>query len=611
VQNLKETLMLFKSMTRGGQINLHNLRMLRQVVMTGFSISLFVGFMTFAGLVYYKTPRYVYHQVFQYWKAECLLLITPASREHKVTIQFLGANGIRYKRLAQNIVNDPIIAQNRRGLARVLHYFLMKGVMGVGITSLILLLFWMMRGLFMRQHHHRRGSHLISPRMLRRRLWWSKKASDLKLDTVPLLKDKEPAHMLITGTTGSGKTNAFHTLLPQIRKRGDRGIVVDLTGDLVSKYYREGYDLLLNPLDERSLHWDLWKDCTSLSHYDALAESIIPGKSSSHDPFWDEASRTLFRIAVQKLEEQDLKDPHTLYELLTSSDMKAFQTFFEGTEASSYTSKEGEKTTLSVRANLATHLSAFKYLNKTEDGFSLRAWINHPTHQDQWLFLSALPDQRKTLRPLISAWLDLSINALMSASPTLKRRLWFVMDELPALQKLPSLKVGLAELRKYGGCILAGLQSIPQLEEIYGKAASQNMLNLFNTFLFFRNNDPTTAQWISKVLGEREQQEIQENLSYGAHAMRDGVSLNPTSKTTPLILPTEIGSLQDLEAYLKLPGSWPITKLKMKYKDIPSVSESFVDSLYQFKALKKSGDLNKTFNTDHSNDVNSIDVKMV
>lgn len=603
--------MLFKSMTRGGQINLHNLRMLRQVILTGFSISLFVGFMTFVGLVYYKTPRYAYHQVFQYWKAECLLLITPASREHKVTVQFSGANGVLYKRHAQNIVNDPIIAQNRRGLARVLYHSLGKGLMGIGVTSLILLLFWMMRGLFMRQHHHRRGSHLISPKALKRRLWWSRKASDLKLDTVPLLKGKETAHMLITGTTGSGKTNAFHTLLPQIRKRGDRAIVVDLTGDLVSKYYRENYDLLLNPLDARSLSWDLWKDCTALSHYDALAESIIPGKSASHDPFWDEASRTLFRIAVQKLEEQNLKDPHNLYELLTSSDMKTFQTFFEGTEASSYTSKDGEKTTLSVRANLATHLSAFKYLHQSGEGFSLREWIKNPTHQDQWLFLSALPDQRKTLKPLISAWLDLSINALMSASSDPKRRLWFVMDELPALQRLPSLKIGLAELRKYGGCILAGLQSIPQLEEIYGRAASQNMLNLFNTFLFFRNNDPTTSQWISKVLGEREQQEIQENLSYGAHTMRDGVSLNPISKTTPLILPTEIGSLQDLEAYLKLPGSWPITKLKMRYKDMYPSSKSFIYNDMQQRKLEKSDAFNETFNTKNSNDMSSTDVKMV
>ena len=191
----------------------------------------------------------------------------------------------------------------------------------------------------MRKHHHRRVSSLISPTMLRRRLWLRRKASYLELDAVPLLKGKETAHMLITGTTGSSTTNAFHTLLPQIRKRCDRAIVVDLTGDLVTKYYREGYDLLLNPLDARSLSWDLWKDCTALFQYDAFFESIIPGKGSSHDPFWDEERRTSFRIAVHKLEEENLKDPYLLYEF-SSSNMKTFQTFFEGTEASSLHWKE-------------------------------------------------------------------------------------------------------------------------------------------------------------------------------------------------------------------------------------------------------------------------------
>lgn len=50
--------------------------------------------------------------------------------------------------------------------------------------------------------------------------------------------------------------------------------MVALAGDMVSKYYRKGYDLLLNPLDARSLHWDLWKHGSSLSHYGALAASI-------------------------------------------------------------------------------------------------------------------------------------------------------------------------------------------------------------------------------------------------------------------------------------------------------------------------------------------------
>jgi len=106
------------------------------------------------------------------------------------------------------------------------------------------------------------------------------------------------------------------------------------------------------------------------------------------------------------------------------------------------------------------------------------------------------------------------------------------MDERTALQKLPRLQAGLAEARKYGGCLLVGFQSKPQLEEIYGRNAAETMLDLFNTKVFFRCTEPSTQQWISKVLGNKEETEPQENISYGAHSMRDGVSLSHHTKTS-------------------------------------------------------------------------------
>lgn len=61
--------------------------------------------------------------------------------------------------------------------------------------------------------------------------------------------------LIMTGTTGAGKTNAFHSLLPQIRKRGDKAIIVDVTGSYISRYYNKKTDFILNPLDTRSQFW--------------------------------------------------------------------------------------------------------------------------------------------------------------------------------------------------------------------------------------------------------------------------------------------------------------------------------------------------------------------
>ena len=137
-----------------------------------------------------------------------------------------------------------------------------------------------------------------------------------------------------------------------------------------------------------------------------------------------------------------------------------------------------------------------------------------------------------------------------------------MIDELISLNKQETLSKTLAEIRKDGGCIAAGIQNIPQLQEQYGHAETRSLTSLFNTKVIFRNGDPETAKYMSEMLGEQEILESVEGISYGAHQMRDGVSLNEQKRMKPVVSATVIMSLNDLEAYLKLPGNLPVTKLK-------------------------------------------------
>ena len=116
---------------------------------------------------------------------------------------------------------------------------------------------------------------------------------------------------------------------------------------------------------------------------------------------------------------------------------------------------------------------------------------------------------------------------------------------------------------------------MPQLTTTYGQSQSQAILDLFNTKIFFRNTDPNTTAWISKVLGAAETTEHIENLSYGANTMRDGISLAQHTRTKPLVLPTELTTLNDCQAYLKLPGTFPVTKLQMRYRKVAERGEGF------------------------------------
>ena len=154
--------------------------------------------------------------------------------------------------------------------------------------------------------------------------------------------------------------------------------------------------------------------------------------------------------------------------------------------------------------------------------------------------------------------------------------LWFILDELPALKKTPSLKTALAEGRKYGGCIVAGVQNIHQLKEIYGNNGANSLLDLFNTRFIFRVGDEETARSSSNLLGKQEIKEQEEQLSYGANTMRDGVNINTQERSKALVLSTEIMHLEDLSAFVKLQGHWPITKLNMSYKKARNANKPFI-----------------------------------
>jgi len=579
---------IFSHYSRGGQVSMHKVRMIRQIIMVSLTISSFVGVGTTVFTSFKQIPAYAWRDVGAYIKAHGVITMNFMMPE-KATQGVVLRNGQTRTVRSIDIINNRVIHKEMDGIEAVFLTNIGSGLLAAAGSFILMLILFVLRGRahFKKQHH--RGNQIVPLKMLRRLIKKARLASFFRIGGLPLIKNKETSHMLFTGTTGAGKSTAIHALLPQIQAMGQRAVILDLTGEYVSRYYRPGKDLILNPFDVRSQTWDMWAECETPAHFDALAESIFPEDDRSRDSFWGDTGRTLLRLSLQKLEENGMRDPKLLFHLLTRTEIEDFQLFFKGTEASSYTRKEAEKTALSVKATLATHVSAFQHLKcpTPGTGFSVRNWvresallsdhkINHPV-PDQWLFLLSLPDQRKTLKPLLSTWMDVAILSLMSASPNPDRRLWFILDELPTLQRLPSLIRGLAEIRKYGGAIVGGMQSIPQLEETYGRAQGQNMLNLFNTFFFFRNNDPTTASWISKVIGEAENTQTQENLSYGANTMRDGVSLNTITRTSPLLLPTEISSLPDLSCIVKLPGEFPVTRLKIPYQLCKSSEKAFVE----------------------------------
>ena len=154
---------------------------------------------------------------------------------------------------------------------------------------------------------------------------------------------------------------------------------------------------------------------------------------------------------------------------------------------------------LSIRGTLADALESLDYLEANDPPFSIRDWVQSPV-QDSCLFIAASTSQRESLRPLMSAWLSIAVKSLMQQGSDLSRRVWFIIDELASLNKVPTLSLGLSESRKYGGCFALAFQDLNQLDSLYGATDAKTLCNLMGTKLVFRLKN-TAAKQIAPLFG--------------------------------------------------------------------------------------------------------------
>ena len=556
------------SWTRGGQAIVHNVRMTTQVFFQTVMAGLAIWAMGTGWYVFEKLGSYDRFVLLKIAEASIrgnvpgdapLLFRTPAGKPYWTSGDALMGSGVA-----------------RRALGALEHHAVWGAVLAGGFTLIMLLVAWFIftrTGRGLGSNEFLRGARLASLSDLRRLLFWQRKGP-LRIGKVKIPAAFEAEHILVSGAPGTGKTNVLNRMLSGIRAEGKRAIVYDTAGTFVERFYRPGKDIILNPLDMRSHAWTPWADVPRDYHYDQMAESTIPDQGK--DPFWARAARGTMVAVMRKLVTQKRMLVSAMLDILVRSDLKTLATFVAGTNGAAFVSVEGERTSAGIQAELASMLRSFAYLDDTEKGLSIRDWVTDE-EDDSWLFITVKTDQLPTLRPLITVWLDIAISAIMSMEPDRKRRLYCVIDELPSLHKLPSLGDFLARARKYGGCGILGFQSYPQLEATYGAQEAAAITGYCSTWVALRANDRGTARLISENLGQVEQIEANEGMSYGVNDMRDGVNLSRAQVTRPLVMPTEVMNLPNLTGYLRFGRDLPVIRFRDRYLKGETVATAFIE----------------------------------
>ncbi len=377
----------------------------------------------------------------------------------------------------------------------------------------------------------------------------------------------EDQHFEIIGDTGSGKTTIIMQMLRQIQARRHSAILYDPACEFIERFYDESRsDIVLNPLDRRCPYWGPSEELVRRAEARTVAASLFQPTNDKKGEFFIESPQKIFAHLLL-----ELPTPQQLVQWM--SHPEEIDRRVKNTELASLIDPSAPQQRSGVLGSLSLVADSFRLLPKKEDAkteWTAREWSKN---RQGWIFITSQPAEREALRPLHSLWIDMLVLRLLTAPTSEQHPVWFVLDELASLQKLPQLHTAITENRKSRNPIVLGFQGKAQLEVVYGHLA-EVMLSQPATKIFLKTTEPNAAEWVSRAIGKVEIERMKETHFDGS---RTGRNFALDRQTEPLVLDSEISGLENLHAYLKH-GNY-VSRFSFSVLDLPATKPKFIERL--------------------------------
>lgn len=578
-----------RDFTQGGQVMKYMISMFLQIMNIATYWVMLFSVLVFFGWMLARLTLQEFCHGGAYWLIRWGIMpfkgITGKTPGGSWTFHFERASGevVAFKHTAQQVMDDPYFVQAGQLVKDTAFYG--WGIAAFSFIGAIMAITWFLG----RRGAKQRESEITGGRVLtdnykdvNRLLKKAGMMSALSIGGLHIVKDSEIQNFGFHGTVGSGKSTALNDLMRQIRARGDRAIIYDKGNNFIPVFYRQDKDKILNTFDARCAPWDLWEECRSVADFENFATSLLPDSEGGSDPFWVLSARSLFVATARRMARERDRSIGGLLKKLMSISLADLRDFLQGTDAANLVDGSIEKTAMTIRTILTTYVRSLRYLQGLDEQgqrpFNIRDWLHteDASGDNPWIFISSDGVHHNAIKPLLSAWLYMTMTGILGLKASRQRRIWVFLDELPSLHKLPILPEFCAEARKFGGCTVVGLQNFPQLEQQFGPKFASSIWDLLNTRLFYRAPSGGVAKWVQEEIGERRHLKFKDQYSYGVDTIRDGVQFSKDEINEYLVSYTDVQKLNDLECYITLKGTWPVVHMTFCWRAYREVAEGHI-----------------------------------
>lgn len=385
--------------------------------------------------------------------------------------------------------------------------------------------------------------------------------------TFGLTEEMLSKHILLVGGTGCGKTNLFYHMVQQIKSRlspNDVVLIFDSKGDFYNKFYSRGDVVIGNSVQYRKIseRWSIYEEIISdgrdsvsvFQNTQEICKSLFADlvERNSSNPFFPMAARDLLAsIIIALIKNGVVPNNADLKDYIDSATIDDLRGLLEShKELCSVASYIGGKAGSQAQGVLSEMYSVTRDVLSgvfaDAGDFSMRQFIRKKGGKTAFIeYDLAIGD---VLSPIYTLLFDLALKEALGRTAS-QGNVYLIVDELKLLPNLRHLEDGINFGRSLGVKILAGLQSIDQLNANYSnETKAKNAVSGFSSVFAFQQNDYATREYVCQLMGRNMILESFPEANGSMHyEKREGFAVEDWDLT----------SLSVGEAIVRLPSSVP------------------------------------------------------
>jgi type IV secretion system protein VirD4 len=408
-------------------------------------------------------------------------------------------------------------------------------------------------------------------------------------------------HTAVFAPTGVGK--GVSCVIPFLKTCPDSCVVVDFKGEnarITAEHRRRKFGhrvVIIDPFRVTTGKPDTFNalqfidpsSTTALDECRDLASALVVRTGQEKEPHWNDSAETwiaaMISVVVAYAEAAD-KSLQAVRSLLTNpakmeaairmmceSEMWAGMLARQGHQLAHFKDKE-------LASTLTTTNRFLRFLDTIAVAESTKQSSFNPSdllEGRMTVYLVLPPEHMRAQSALLRLWIGSLLQAVVKGGLHQKHKVHFVLDEAASLGHMESLDDAVDKYRAYSVRLQFYYQSLGQLKLCWPEGREQTLMSNV-TSVFFGVNDPDTAEYVSKRLGEativvesggtststsRQNSEQGNNSSSYSSSRND----NWSQMARRLLKPEEIEQLDPRIAITFAPGTPPIWTWLVRYFD--------------------------------------------